>query len=1026
MNKEKIFNIYSKQIKKARTMESFIRRFILLFILFSIIPGMLFAAETGTIKGVVIDAQTGDPLPGAAIVIKKLFLGTSSDLNGEFILNNVPVGTNTVTVSYLGYTEQEIVIEISANETKTIEAYLEVLTTDVGVVVVTAQAFGQRAAINQQLAANVVTNIVSSEKIEELPDANAAEAIGRLPGISLKRNAGEADKIVIRGLSPKYNNVTIEGIKMASTSDYDRSVDLSMVQSEMLSGIEISKSLRADMDADALGGTVNLRLMEAPNKRQINFSAEGGYANISKDFRNYKVSGGFSDRFFEKKLGLTLKLSNELKQMPSHQFNGGYSGAFWTFETDEGGDIIDSSLNVRTQQANFVDQKQRRMRTNGDLILDFHNNWWTAKFFNLFSQKNDYIINRDNGYLFYMSGTPQNYSQSVAETSWKTWTRTHTLQNTFRFGNSKIDLDLSTTYAEANEEGQTFPFIETNDYALDQNWLVYRIPKDVMKVVGGPDSLKIEDSFMQEFDIASQSLIDKSYDTKLDYELSFSLFKIISGKLQLGGKYHQLTRTSDGTARYSSFQWGGSVVHRQQLLAMFPWITTDINVQRGISAHNFVDDGYNPGEFLNGRYELGWSADIDLLTDMQDQYYTGSDDPKYFLAGVESYVRDYEATEKLAAGYIMTELNIGKRLMILPGVRYEREETEYFAYHIRTNSGQTGIDENPDSVTTTRKNAKWFPSVNMKFKVTDIVSIQGAVYKSTSRPSFREISPLVIYPTTGNYIQSNNPWLEPSTAWNYDLGVSLKHDKIGLFTVYGFYKDISDLIFVMNGYKPYKKGLIVGGPEDLNNRILGAEYYDPFYLKADGTTDLPFNNTEKANVSGLEFSWQTNAWFLPGFLKGFILDINYTILQTKTKYPYFKSVVVGIDSSGFIPVPIYGQQYSTRKGPMQDQPASILNVIFGYDYKGFSGRISYRYQSKTVESLDAQYTVFDSYYDSFSLIDLMLSQKITKNVSCYVNLTNIGNHIDDYYFGEQKSKPALPTSSQFYGFRAQLGVKIDI
>ena len=112
---------------------------------------------------------------------------------------------------------------------------------------------------------------------------------------------------------------------------------------------------------------------------------------------------------------------------------------------------------------------------------------------------------------------------------------------------------------------------------------------------------------------------------------------------------------------------------------------------------------------------------------------------------------------------------------------------------------------------------------------------------------------------------------------------------------------------------------------------------------------------------------------------------------------------------------------------MQDQPESILNVILGWDFKGFSSRISYRYQSKTVEGLDARYSIYDRYYDAFSLIDLMLKQRITKNISCYANLTNIANHIDDYYFGEQgEGKPALPTSSQFYGFRAQLGVKINL
>jgi TonB-dependent receptor len=314
----------------------------------------------------------------------------------------------------------------------------------------------------------------------------------------------------------------------------------------------------------------------------------------------------------------------------------------------------------------------------------------------------------------------------------------------------------------------------------------------------------------------------------------------------------------------------------------------------------------------------------------------------------------------------------------------------------------------------------------MKYKVTDFISIQGAAYKSTTRPSFRQVSPFVRYSTTSYDIESNNPYLLPARAWNYDLGVSVMQPKIGLLTVYGFYKEIDDLVFVMDGYKPAKKGLIIDGPEGLDDRILGEEYYNPLFLDDASTTDLPFNNTEKATVTGLELSWQTNFWYLPGALKGLVLDINYTLLETKTKYPYFQAVIVDWDYSGFIPVPIYGQYYRTRPGPMEDQPASILNVILGWDFKGFSGRVSYRYQSKTVEGLDARYSVFDRYYDSFTLIDLMLKQQITKNLSVFANLTNIGNHIDDYYFGEQGDKPALPTSSQFYGFRAQLGVKFNL
>jgi TonB-dependent receptor len=1006
-------------------MKSIFRRCVSIASLCFVIPGMLFAAGTGIIKGKVMGTITGEPLPGANIVIKDLYLGTASALDGEFILNNVPEGTHTVTISYLGYQEKEISVDISANETETIEVALDVLAIQGEEAVITAQVYGQRAAINQQLAANTITNVVSSEKIEELPDANAAEALGRLPGVSLKRNSGEADKIVIRGLSPKYNNVTIEGVKMASTSDYDRSVDLSLVQSEILAGMEVSKSLRPDMDADALGGTVNLRLQEAPMERKISLAAEGGYANLGKDFGNYKFTGGFSDRFFNKRFGVSLRATIEQKQMPSHRFSAGYSGAYTDLVLDESNQVIDTVLLTRTESITLVDQTQTRHRTNASVILDYRNNWWEVKFFNLLSIKNDDVLTRSNGREFITQPMAASYTQDVNEAFWKTMTRTHTLQNTFRFGTSKVDLNLSTTYADVDMNDQNFPFVENSRLNIDQDWLVYRDPDEVFESIGGLDSLSVPLTYLREFNLSEQQLIDESYDASLDYELSFHLAGAVSGKLKLGGKFHQLTRTSDGVARYYTFEWGGSVARRQRFVEIFPWVETNMGVQRGINASNFVDPDYDAGKFLNGRYDLNWGADIDLLTDMQSTL-LDSAEGSYYTRGLEDYIRDYECSERLYAGYIMTELNIGSRLMILPGVRYENKHTEYSAWHITEASNVYGIQPNPDSVTTLRDNAFFFPSLNMKFKATNFLSIQGAVYKSTSRPSFRQISPLVIYPSLGNYIRSNNPWLEPSTAWNFDLGVSVMKPKVGLFTVYGFYKEISDLVFVMGGYKPNKKGSIVGGPEDLDERILGAEYYDSRYLALEGQTDLPFNNPEKAQIYGVELSWQTNFWYLPSLLKGLVLDINYTLLKTETKYPFFESVQVGVDSSGFIPLPIFAQEYNTRTGPMEDQPASILNVILGWDYKGFSGRVSYRYQSHTVEGLDARYSVFDRYYDTFSLIDLMLKQQITKHISAYANLTNIGNHIDDYYFGEQGDKPALPTNSQFYGFRTQLGVKIEL
>lgn len=1004
-----------KAINKLSPFYLLIQFFMLVFI-----TSTVFSAPAGTIAGKVTDGTTGEGLPGANISIVGTSMGAATNLKGDYRIPNVPPGEYMLRASFIGYQEMTIKARVQVRKTTKVNFALEFQVVKGKEIVVTAQASGQLAAINRQLTSRQIVNVVSAEKMQELPDANAAEALGRLPGISLKRNSGEANKVVVRGLAPKYNNVTIEGVKMASTNDFDRSVDLSLIQGEMLGGVEVSKTLRPDMDADALGGTINLRLKEADPGWKFNLRSEGGHVVLNNSWKNYKVIGNASNRFFNNKFGVRLELSAENKNLPSQRFGGSYSGPIYVKQPDSVETVNGKKWNIRTQGATLTDQSTIRARYGGSLIMDYKSNWWDIKFFNLYNRKGDNVIARVNKYNFVSGGSPERFNLGIGDDDWTTDTRTNTLQNVFKFAGTQLHLNLSTTFAEAKRDGQSFNFVEVGDPGLSENWLIYREPVVILKDY----TTNIKNSYLQDFNLTNQKLTDESYDVKLDYDIPFRITKNISGKFSIGGKYHQLKRDSDGLQRFSSFQWGGSVARRQYLLNMFPWIETDIGAQRGINADNFVDSGYDPGEFLKGRYTLGWSADIGLLTDMQSKYYTGPGDVKYYKSGVPSYERDYTANEDLSAGYVMAELNVGKKLMVLPGVRFEKMNTKYRAFHIVTSSNIDGIEPNPDSLTTTRSNSKWFPSVNFKYDITKNSFIQGAVYKSTSRPDFRQISPLVIYSSSSSNITSNNPYLKPSSALNLDLGFSIFSNKVGLLSVYGYYKEIDDLIFYMRDYFPKKKGLIVGGPKDLDERILGPEYYlDRFVINQNGKVSaLPFNNPERAYFRGVEFSWQTNFWYLPGLLKGLVLDVNFSLINSETHYPYFESVIVDVDSSGFIPRPIYGQRYQTRKGAMQDQPKSILNLILGWDYKGFSSRISYRYQDKTLQGLDTKLSIFDRYYDSFSLFDLMLRQKIFDNLSVYANLTNIGNHIDDYFIGAQGNNPALPTSSQHYGSRAQFGI----
>ena len=152
-------------------------------------------------------------------------------------------------------------------------------------------------AINRQLNSKYLVNIISSDRIQELPNANAAETVARVPGVSIRREGGEGNKVIIRGLSPKYNNITVNGVKLASTDNNNRSTDLSMISQYMLDGIEIIKAGTPDKDADVLGGTVDFKLKKAQSGLNGNFISQGMHNGLKDSYNDKKLVFDLSRRF---------------------------------------------------------------------------------------------------------------------------------------------------------------------------------------------------------------------------------------------------------------------------------------------------------------------------------------------------------------------------------------------------------------------------------------------------------------------------------------------------------------------------------------------------------------------------------------------------------------------------------------------------------------------------------------------------------------------------------------------------------
>ena len=977
--------------------------------------------EDQVLNGRVVDKATGEALVGANVLVVNTNLGAAADIDGKFTIHNIPAGKVTLKISYIGYNAATVDIAMTANATIDQDFRLVPGTVIGETVLITAQAKGQLASINEQLASTSIINVVSAEKMKELPDANIAESIGRLPGISVQRDNGEADAVIIRGLAPKYNEISIEGVPMSSTYYGDRGVDLSLLGDDLVKGVEVSKTLRPDMDADALGGTVNLTLKTAQPGFHYDVWGNGGYTKLRSSYDNYKFTGNAGDRFADDQFGVLVQGNIEEKQLPSDQFNA-------TYATPVRSSVVVTTpptFEVPTSSAELTDNTTKRHRYGASLILDYKSDFVDVKFFNVYDQKNDSNITRNYSTDF----GSNSFTDQIFVSDTKTEQRTHSLQALFKLGGTELPISLSYTKGDQHTPfGQEFDFIQSlTGTAISGAALAYGQPSALVSDMG---VMRASQSVLWGIEETNTNLTDASYDAKVDWKIPFKLSEDFSGKLSVGGKYHDVDRSSDNSRLYFDVQFGGSKGRRQQLIAAIPFLAganpSPTIEEGGIEAKYFLDPSYTRTSILG--YPIGDAYDPDKLTYMQGAIFPAWQSG-YYYDGVGSYDQNYTDKEKTRAGYLMGEFNIGNSLTIVPGARYQEEQTDISAYQIQPNgSNANGLNALPVLVEKKRDNPYWYPSVNIKYKATENVQVMGAVYRSVSLPSYSDISPLVILQTGATGVTSGNPFLKPSTASNYDLGASLFSNAVGLFTVDLFYKDISNLIYSFQNYYPFSPYPIVGGPADFSSRLPGLSYFDSTFLignpqngKTAGGT-IPMNDPADAYLRGIELSWQTHFYYLPGLLSGIVLELNASFMSSNEQYPYF-----------FVRSPKTGAKdtlvYSTTAGPLQDQPKGIYNAILGWDYKGFSSRFSLEYQELSLQSLDTEYGLRNSYYDNVLLFDISLKQQIIDNLYIFANATNVNNHVDSYYY----SHPAylavgagnLPTYGQTYGLNAQFGLTFN-
>lgn len=293
--------------------------------------------KQGTVRGRIIDA-TKQTLPGASIYIEKLHTGVTSDVNGFYTFSNLDPGTYTVKVSYVGYSPVELKITIPAGRTLEKDVVLNE-GVELQEVVVGGAFQGQRRAINSQKNNMGITNVVSADQVGKFPDSNIGDALKRISGINVQYDQGEARFGQVRGTSADLSSVTINGNRVPSAEGDTRNVQLDLIPADMIQTIEVNKVVTADMDGDAIGGSINLVTKNSPYKRTIAATAGTGYNWVSEKAQ-LNLGFTYGDRFFNDKLGLIVSASYQ--NSPS----GSYDTEF-VWEQDDNGKTYVNDYQIR-------------------------------------------------------------------------------------------------------------------------------------------------------------------------------------------------------------------------------------------------------------------------------------------------------------------------------------------------------------------------------------------------------------------------------------------------------------------------------------------------------------------------------------------------------------------------------------------------------------------------------------------------------------------------------------------------------
>lgn len=797
-----------------------IKHFTLLLLMLS---SLFVSAQTGILSGRIVD-ESKIPLTGATLVIDNV-TGTTSNVDGYYSIVNLPVGDHILNISYIGYVDQQVEVTINEGENTVMDFEL-MPGVSLQEIVVTSQLRGQARALSNQKSNYNITNIIASDQIGRFPDANIGDAVKRIPGINVQYDQGEARFGNIRGTAPQLNSITINGERIPSAEAEVRSIQLDLIPSDMIQAVEVNKAVTPDMDADAIGGSINLVTRSAPYEQRVSGTLGVGYNTLAEE-PTYNGSLIFGDRIANDKLGIIFSASYFDNNLGSDNLE-----TEWTFDDDNDNDQFDEGEEFYPEEIQVRQYYLQRIRQSYSLSLDYklnanHNIYFKS----IYNRRKDW----ENRYRAVYKDIENDEGQWIAELERQTkggnedikdarledqQMMNFSLSGEHLFG--KLKMNWSGNYAKASEDRPNERYFEiatdgtvpvTVDFSDSREPLIQATQAEF----NNPSSSWELSEITEEF----QYTTDEDFNGKLDFELPLT-----NGSNQSTVKFGARIRTKSKVRDNNFFEYEP---------ASDEFFNSSINNLANLSKDNFGAGNYTIGSFTSKEFLSGLNL-------------TGSEfEGEQVLSELAG---NFDATENIFGGYAMINKNFGEKLLVVAGLRLEQSNLTYTGF---------SYDDEEETLTQTEEATSDYlnvlPGLHLKYNVSPNSIIRFAFTNTLARPNYFDLVPYRSI-EDGEDLSIGNPDLEATTSMNFDLMAEHYFKSVGIISGGVFFKDISD--FIVN--------------QTFSDYTFDGQEWSNFTQPINGGN---------AQLFGFEMAFQRQLDFISPALSGLGLYFNYTYISSE-------------------------------------------------------------------------------------------------------------------------------------------------